>query len=50
METITIPKEEFNRMQEEIVILRNSKIYKRLLEFEQRILQGKKFTREDLGF
>ena len=50
METITIPKVEFKEMQEEIKTLRNSKLYRRLLEFEQRILQGKKYTRKDLGF
>ena len=50
METITIPKQEFEKMKEEIGILRNSKLYKRLLEFEQRILQGKKYTRADLEF
>ena len=50
METITIPKQEFEKMKEELGILRNSKLYKRLLEFEQRVLQGKKYTRVDLGF
>ena len=37
-------------MEEEIKVLRNSKIYKRLLEFEENITQGKKHTRKDLGF
>ena len=37
-------------MQQERKLLRNSKIYLRLLEFEQMINQSKKFTREDLGF
>ena len=50
METITITKEKFNQMQEEITSLRNSTIYKRLLEFEKNITKGKKFTRKDLGF
>lgn len=50
METITIPKIKFEQMQEELNILRNSKLYKRLLEFEQKIIQGKKYTRKDLGF
>ena len=45
-----VPKMEFEKMQEELKTLRNTKLYKRLLEFEQRILQGKKFTRADLGF
>ena len=30
--------------------LKNTKLYKRLLEFEKRILQGKKYSRKDLGF
>ena len=37
MGTITIPKEKFERMITEINILRNSKLYRRLLEFEQNI-------------
>lgn len=50
METITLPKERFEQMKQEIVFLRNSLTYKRLLEFEKNIIQGKKYTREDLGF
>ncbi len=50
METVTIPKEQFEMMQEELIALRNSRIYKRLLEFEKNILEGKKYTREDLEF
>ena len=50
METITISKPKFEQMQEELETLRKSKIYQRLLEFEQNILKGKKFTRADLGF
>jgi len=49
-ETITIPKQEFRLMKEEIKTLRESSIYKRLLEFEQNISKGKKFHRADLGF
>jgi len=49
METITIPKEKFEEMRMELEVLRNSKLYKRLLEFEQNI-QGKRYTRKDLGF
>ena len=49
METITIPRIRFEKMEEELETLRNTSIYKRLLEFEQNI-QKKKFTREDLGF
>ena len=50
METVTISKMELEKMQEELKTLRNTRLYKRLLEFEQRILKGKKFTRADLGF
>ena len=50
METVTIPKPEFEQMQHELELLRNTKIYKRLLEFENNILNGKKFTRNNLGF
>ena len=48
METITLPKEKFERMLEELRILRNLKLYKRLLEFEKNINQ-KKYYRSDLG-
>ncbi len=50
METITLPKVEFEQMKLEIKTLRNSKMYQRLLEFEQNIISGKKYTRKDLGF
>lgn len=49
METITLPKEKFEQMKQEIIFLRNSVIYKRLLEFEKNI-QNKRYTRKDLGF
>ena len=50
MEMITIPKPEFEKMKQEIEILRNSSLYKRLLEFEQNVFMGKVYTRKDLGF
>ena len=50
METVTIPKDEFEEMKQELNTLRNSKLYKRLLEFEHNIFSGKKFTGNDLGF
>ena len=50
METVTILKEDFEQMISEIKILRNTRIYKRLLEFEKNISEGKKYTRKDLGF
>ena len=49
MEMITMPKIKFEKMTLEIQTLRNSKLYKRLLEFEGNI-KKKRFTREDLGF
>jgi hypothetical protein len=50
MEMITIPKPEFEKMKQEIEVLRNSNLYKRLLQFEQNILNGRVYTRRDLGF
>jgi len=49
METITIPKQEYEEMKTEIETLRNTKLYKRLMEFEKNIAK-KKYTRADLGF
>ena len=50
METILISKEEYKKMKKEVQVLRSSKIYKRLLEFEKNILRGKVCMRKDLGF
>jgi PHD/YefM family antitoxin component YafN of YafNO toxin-antitoxin module len=50
METVTIPKQEFESMKRELESLRNSRLYQRLLEFENNIAKGKRFTRNDLGF
>tara|TARA_Y100000034_G_C6692669_1_gene305060 strand:+ start:110 stop:262 length:153 start_codon:yes stop_codon:yes gene_type:complete len=50
MEMITIPKPKFERMEQELEILRNSELYKRLLQFEQNIMKGKVYIRKDLGF
>jgi len=50
MEKIIIPRYRFMQMKKELRILRNSNLYRRLLEFEKNISQGKKYTREDLGF
>ena len=50
METVTLPKAEVEQLHREIETLRNSSLYKRLLEFEKIISEGKKFTRADLGF
>lgn len=50
METLTVSKAELEQLHKELETLRNSSIYKRLLEFEKNISEGKKFTRSDLGF
>ena len=50
METVTVSKQEFETMKHEINVLRNSKVYQRLLEFEQNVSTGKKYTRKELGF
>ena len=50
MDMVTIPRIEFEQMKQELEMLRESKLYQRLLEFEQNIAKGKKFTRKDLGF
>lgn len=50
METITIAKDEYEGMKHELESLRNTALYKRLLDFEKNIAEGKKFTRKDLGF
>ena len=50
METVSIPKAEFEQMKQEIETLRNSKLYKRLLECQKNIADGKGKTRKDLGF
>ena len=50
MEKMIIPKHKFRQMQREIKVLRNSNLYKRLLEFENNLIRGKRYTREDLGF
>ncbi|HIH33746.1 MAG TPA: hypothetical protein HA223_00570 [Nanoarchaeota archaeon] len=49
-ELISISKRELEQMKQELVLLRNSKVYRRLLEFEKNISEGKSFTRKDLGF
>ncbi len=49
METIIVPKEKFAQMEQEIIFLRSTSLYKRLLEFQKNI-QGKKYTRKNLGF
>ena len=50
METITLPRSELEQLHKELETLRNSGLYKRLLEFEKNISEGNRFTRADLGF
>ena len=49
METITISKNEYAYLKQEVETLRNSRLYQRLLEFENNV-KTKKYTRADLGF
>lgn len=49
-ETVTILREEFERMKHQLELLKESRLYQRLLEFEENISKGKKFGRKDLGF
>ncbi len=49
METVTVPKKDFQQLVLELETLRRTDLYKRLLQFAQNI-QKKKFTRADLGF
>ena len=50
MERMIIAKTELEQLHRELETLRNSSLYKRLLEFEKNIADGKRFTRKDLGF
>lgn len=50
METITIPKMQFEQMQRELETFRHGSLYARLLDFEKNIANGKNFSRKDLGF
>lgn len=47
---ITISREKYLGMRREIETLRKTKLYKRLLEFEENIKAGRIYTRKDLGF
>lgn len=55
METITIPKTQFERMvkenrklKQEVEVLRKTQLYQRLVEYFKNI-KIKKYTRDDLG-
>ncbi|GEM_PF-1233900 len=49
-ETMLISKDEYAALKRQVEMLKTSKLYKRLLEFEQNISKGRKFYRADLGF
>jgi PHD/YefM family antitoxin component YafN of YafNO toxin-antitoxin module len=49
-EVITIPRERYLEMKREMETLRKTKLYKRLLEFEENVKAGRIYTRKDLGF
>lgn len=49
-DSVTIPREEYLGLKREVETLRKTKLYKRLLDFEENIKTGKKYTRKDLGF
>ncbi len=49
-ETICITKEEYLKLKKENQMLRQTKLYARLLQFEKNIKSGKIFTRKDIGF
>lgn len=42
MQTITVPKSELEQLHCELETLRNSGLYKRLLEFEKNIAEGRR--------
>jgi len=48
MKTVTIPEKEYNQMKLELETLRNTRLYKRILEFDKNV-EKKKFTRQDAG-
>ena len=50
METVTIPKEEYERMKNALRIVRSMKLYTRLLEFEKNVENGEAYTRKAIGF
>ena len=49
-ETVTISKKKYEQLKQDASAFRDSRLYKRLLEFEKNISTGKKYYRKDLGF
>lgn len=50
METVTISKHEYLQMKQNIKLLRETELYRRLLQFEENVKTGKIYIRKDLGF
>ena len=50
METVTIPKEEYEGLKQEVRTLKNTQLYKELLAFQKSVAKNGEFTRQDLGF
>lgn len=50
MEMVNLPRVKFEQIIIELKTLRNSKLYRRLLEFESNVSTGEKFSRKGLGF
>jgi len=48
-ETVTLPRAKYDQMVVELETLRQSDLYKRLLQFTENI-QKARFTRKDVGF
>ncbi len=49
-EVVTISRTKYLEMKREIETLRETKLYRRLLEFEENIKKSRGCTRKDLGF
>ena len=47
---VTISLSEYKTLKQNTKLLQCSQLYKRLLEFEENMAKGKRFTRKDLGF
>jgi hypothetical protein len=50
MDTVTISRDEYESLVQDSQKLKNSHLYKRLLDFEKNVSENGEFTREDLGF
>ena len=50
METVTIPRDEYDSLVRDSRMLQKSHLYQRLLEYEESLAENGEYTREDLGF